>query len=54
MVESSVADGDRGLVGEEAREPAASDRLRDPAEVVAWLERLLCSRPAKADLENHS
>jgi len=48
------------LVGEmeegPPRETAATYRLRDPAEVVAWLERLLCSRPAsdlagEADLE---
>ena len=35
-----------GDVEEEARETAASYRLRDPGEVVEWLGRLLCSRPA--------
>ena len=48
--------GDGGDLREEPRETAATYRLRDPAEVVAWLERLLCSRPAsdlagEADLE---
>jgi trehalose-phosphatase len=48
--------GDGGDRKEEPRETAATYRLRDPAEVVAWLERLLCSRPAsdlagEADLE---
>jgi trehalose 6-phosphate phosphatase len=35
-----------GDVEEEACETAASYRLRDPGEVVEWLGRLLCSRPA--------
>ncbi len=38
--------GDVGVAAEEPRETAAAYQLRDPAEVVAWLERLLCSRPA--------
>lgn len=37
---------DIGVAADEPRETAASYRLRDPAEVVDWLERLLCSRPA--------
>jgi trehalose-phosphatase len=41
-----------GDIGEEPRETAATYRLRDPAQVVEWLERLLCSRPAPSDLEN--
>jgi trehalose 6-phosphate phosphatase len=36
---------DVGVAAEEPRETAASYRLRDPGEVVEWLERLLCSRP---------
>ncbi len=51
--------GDPGDAEETPRETAATYRLRDPAEVVAWLERLLCSRPAsdlagEADLETDS
>jgi trehalose 6-phosphate phosphatase len=39
------------LVASEPRETAAEYQLRDPGEVVELLERLLCSRPAKPDLE---